>query len=116
MVQDYHNTIAAEEYKGRPMAEVLIEVAVMQRVMLQEIVEIKNNIADLDKKKANKTEFQSWETRFVNVEKKQDTNIKKIEKIIEEQTKWKGMSLGLGAIGSVLGVILSVIAIINYLG
>lgn len=87
-----------KEYKGRPWQEVIIEIAVMQKVMMQDIADIKANQMELQKTKADKTEFTSYETRLSNVEKK-------IDRL--QQIKWKvfGIAGGVGLFIAVLGQI-----------
>ena len=99
---DYKETIANNEYKGRPMQEVLIEVAVMQKVMMQDIVSIKNDLADLKNRKVDKTEMTTWEVRIANIEK---------SIISLNQWKWRVVGVASG-IGLFIGIIFQ---IYNYL-
>jgi septation ring formation regulator EzrA len=66
------DSISGIEYKGQPIQEVIIESAIKQDQILLQLTRMEQGMRDLEQRKADKTEFTSFETRLAASEKKVD--------------------------------------------
>lgn len=99
---NYKDSLSGEEYKGRPIGEVVVEIAVMNKVMMQDITSIKEKMTDLQNTKLDKTVMNSYESRLLNIEQKFGSY---------ESDKWKVIGIASG-----IGLVVAVAAqIFNYL-
>jgi len=100
--KNYYDSVTADSYRSKSDHEVIIEIAVMQRVMMQDIVSIKNKMSDLQERKLEKTEFNSFETKLISLDTDFDNRISKLE-----EYKWKivGIAGGVGILVAIAGQI-----------
>ena len=96
------NSVAAFHYQGLTMEQLLISVSIKQDQMLQQMYEMRKDMTDLKERKADKTEFTSYDARLTHDESSMERQEDRIDKL--EKCKFWLIGVGAGA-GALSGVV-----------